>query len=334
MRPALRQLIAGACFALAALCCLAQEPAKVLMPSWNPGPVKQSIVQFVVDVTTNGSPNYLSSDQRIAVFDGDGTLWAEKPAYFQLLFEMDRIRQLASGHPEWSSQYPYTAVLDNDVNTLLASGQKDLLDLVAATHTGITTDQFEQLVLEWLAGAQHPRFKRPYTDLVYQPMLELIDYLRANDFKIFVVSSAGVEFTRPFAQYLYSIPPEQVIGSSIETQFQLRGGKPALVLLPKVDFVDDGPGKPVAIQRFIGRRPVFAIGNSDGDREMLQWVATNPRYFVALVHHTDAEREWRYDRNLPIDKLDRALDEATSRGWSLIDMKKDWNKVFPPQANQ
>jgi len=324
------KIIAGLLLALASLHVMAQ--AKAPLPSWNFGPTKQAIVKFVTDTTTAGSPNFVDEDQRIAVFDSDGTLWAEQPAYFQLMFALDHIRQLASAHPDWATQQPYSAIVDQDIKTLLANGEKDLLYLLAATHAGMTVDEFEQIVLQWLADARHPRFKRPYTDLVYQPMVELVDYLRSNGFKVFIVSSDGVEFMRPFAEFLYGVQPNQVVGSSMATQMQLRGGKPTLVILPTVNFVDDGPGKPVAVHRFIGRRPIVAFGNADTDRQMLQWTAANSRRtLIGVIHHTDGEREWFYDRASPVGKLDVLLNEANGRGWLVVDMKKDWNKVFPPQ---
>jgi len=321
-----------AVLAMAVLTATAQAQPKAPLPSWNVGATKQAIIRFVTDTTSGGSPNFVPEEQRIAVFDSDGTLWAEQPAYFQLLFAIDRIRQLAAGHPDWSTQQPYSAVVDQDLKTLLASGDKDLLYLLAATHAGMTVDEFEQTVLQWLADARNARFKRPYTDLVYQPMLELVDYLRDNGFKVFIVSSDGVEFMRPFAEFLYGIPPNQVVGSSFMTQMQLRGGKPTLIILPKVDFVEDGPGLPVAIQRFIGRRPILAFGNADADRQLLEWTAANSGpTLVGLIHHTDSAREWAYDRTSPVGRLDQALNEANARGWIVVDMKKDWSRVFPPQ---
>ena len=300
------------------------------LASWNDGTAKQAIVDFVAAVTDKGGPDYVPPAKRIAVFDNDGTLWSEKPAYFQLLFAIDRIKALASQHPEWKTQQPFKAVLENDIKALAASGEKGLIQLVMASHAGMTTDEFEQIVTDWLATARHPKFKRPYTDLVFQPMLELLAHLRANGFKTFIVSGGGIEFMRPFTEKVYGIPPEQVIGSSIKTKFELRDGKPVLVRLPEIFFIDDKAGKPVGIQKFIGRRPIAAFGNSDGDLQMLQWAAAGSgKRLMLIVHHTDAEREWAYDRKSPIGHLDKALDEANARGWTVVDMKKDWKVIYP-----
>jgi phosphoglycolate phosphatase-like HAD superfamily hydrolase len=300
------------------------------LPSWAEGESKQAIVDFVRQVTTPDSADFVAPDERIAVFDNDGTLWSEKPAYFQLLFAIDRIRQLAPQHPEWKTTQPFKAVLDNDMDALADSGEKGLLQLVMASHAGMTTTEFERIVRDWLMTARHPRFKRPYTELVYQPMLELLNYLRANGFKTFIVSGGGIEFMRPWTQAVYGIPPEQVIGSSIKVQFESRDGEPVLVRLPEIDFIDDKAGKPVGIHKFIGRRPIAAFGNSDGDLQMLQWTAAGEgRRFMLLVHHTDAEREYAYDRTSHIGKLDKALDEANRRGWTVVDMKRDWKVIYP-----
>jgi phosphoglycolate phosphatase-like HAD superfamily hydrolase len=301
------------------------------LPSWNDGTVKKSITNFVARVTTQGGPDFVPPAERIATFDNDGTLWTEQPYYFQLAFALDRIKVLAPQHPEWKTKQPFKALLEGDKKTLAAAGEAGLLPIVAATHAGMTTDEFSRTVLEWTASARHPRFNRPYIELVYQPMLELLAYLRANGFKTFIVSGGGVEFMRPWTEKVYGIPPEQVVGSSGVVKFETGAdGKPELVKLPKVEFIDDGPGKPAGINRFIGRRPIFAFGNSDGDLQMLQWTAagTGAR-FAGLVHHTDAEREYAYDRISKVGKLDKALDEATAKGWTVVDMKRDWNKVFP-----
>ncbi len=300
------------------------------LPSWNAGPVKQSITGFVERVTREGGPDFVPPAERIATFDNDGTLWAEQPVYFQLAFALDRIKAMAPAHPEWATTQPFKAVLDNDLRALLASGEKGLVEIVETTHAGMTTDAFNTLVAEWLATARHPRFDVPYTALTYQPMLELLEYLRANGFKTFIVSGGGVEFMRVFADKSYGIPPEQVVGSSGVVKFEMGAdGKPVLMKEPKVEFVDDGPGKPVGINRFIGRRPIFAFGNSDGDKEMLEWTAARPgASFMGLVHHTDAVREWAYDRDSHIGRLDKALDEANASGWTVVDMKRDWGRVF------
>jgi phosphoglycolate phosphatase-like HAD superfamily hydrolase len=301
------------------------------LPSWNDGVARQAILNFVARVTTAGDPDFVSAAQRIAVFDNDGTLWAEQPIYFQLAFALDQIRMLAPRHPEWRSTEPFKAVIEGDPRALAAAGEKGLLEILAVSHAGMTTDDFAQTVAAWLATARHPRFNRPYQTLVYQPMLELLGYLRGNGFKTFIVSGGGVEFMRVFAEQTYGIPPEQVVGSSGVTKFELgTDGKPALVKQPKIEFIDDGPGKPVGINRFIGRRPLLAFGNSDGDQQMLQWTAAgNGARFVGIVHHTDAEREWAYDRQSHVGKLDKAWDEATQRGWTVVDMKRDWKMIYP-----
>ena len=286
-------------------------------------------------MTTPDSADFVAPDERIAVFDNDGTLWSEKPAYFQLLFAIDRIKQLAPQHPEWKTTQPFKAVLDNDMDALADSGEKGLLQLVMASHAGMTTTEFERIVGDWLMTARHPRFKRPYTELVYQPMLELLNYLRANGFKTFIVSGGGIEFMRPWTQAVYGIPPEQVIGSSIKVKFELRDGEPVLVRLPEIDFIDDKAGKPVGIHKFIGRRPIAAFGNSDGDLQMLQWTtAGEGARFGLIVHHTDAQREWAYDRDTHVGKLDKALGEAAAQGWTVVDMKNDWRVIYPFQLKQ
>jgi phosphoglycolate phosphatase-like HAD superfamily hydrolase len=301
------------------------------LPSWNDSAVKKVITDFVTRVTTQGGADFVATPERIAVFDNDGTLWAEQPFYFQLAFALDRVKAMAPKHPEWKSKQPFKALLEGDKQALAASGKDGLLQIMTVTHTGMSTDEFSRTVLEWTASARHPRFNRPYTELVYQPMLELLAYLRANGFKTFIVSGGGIEFMRPWTEKVYGIPPELVVGSSGEVKFQTGAdGKPELVKLAKIEFVDDGPGKPVGINHFIGRRPIFAFGNSDGDLAMLQWTMAGqgPR-FAGLVHHTDATREYAYDRDSKIGKLDKAWDEAKQRGWTVVDMKQDWNKVFP-----
>ena len=301
------------------------------LPSWNDGATKKSITDFVARVTAQGAPDFVPSELRIATFDNDGTLWCEQPFYFQLAFAFDRAKAMAPQHPEWKTKQPFKALLEHDMKALAASGEKGLLAIVAATHTGMSVEEFSKEVLEWTATARHPRFKRRYTELVYQPMLELMKYLRANEFKTYIVSGGGIEFMRPWTEKIYGIPPEQVVGSSGVTKFEIDpNGKASLLKLPKVEFIDDGPGKPVGINRFIGRYPIFAFGNSDGDLQMLQWTASHPgARFMGIVHHTDAEREYAYDRNSRIGRLDKALDEAKKRGWTVVDMKADWKTVFP-----
>jgi phosphoglycolate phosphatase-like HAD superfamily hydrolase len=317
-----------------ALVVLARSAAgQAPLPSWNDGPAKQAIVAFVGRVTTPGSPDFVPPAERIATFDNDGTLWSEEPIYVQLAFALDRVRALAPRHPEWKTTQPFRAVLDGDPKTLAASGEQGLLKLIMATHTGMTTEDFAATVTDWLRTARHPRFERPYTDLVYQPMLELLAFLRANGFKTFIVSGGTVEFIRAWAERVYDIPPEQVIGTTFLTRFQVRADStPVLTREPKIDFVDDGDGKPVGINRFIGRRPILAFGNSDGDLQMLEWTAAGKgARFMGLVHHTDATREWAYDRQSHIGKLDKALDAAQRRGWTVVDMRRDWRVIYPFQ---
>jgi len=304
--------------------------AQDALPSWNDGQAKASIIDFVVKVTTPGNLEFVPKEQRIAVFDNDGTLWAEQPMYFQLLFALDRVKALAPQHPEWKEQEPFASLLKGDVKTALEGGERAMLEIVMATHSGITTEEFEQVVKDWFATAKHPRTKRPYTEMVYQPMLELLDYLRTSDFKTYIVSGGGIEFMRAWTEKVYGIPPEQIIGSSIKTKFEVVDGKPVLLRLPEVDFIDDKAGKPVGINKFIGRRPILVFGNSDGDLQMLQWTAAGPGpRFMGIVHHTDSVREWAYDRTSSFGRLDIALDEARTKGWTLVDMRDDWKIVFP-----
>jgi len=321
--------LGGAAFLLACAVGIAAAQPDAL-PSWADGAAKKSITDFVARVTAQGGADFVPPAERIATFDNDGTLWAEQPVYFQLAFAFDRVRALAPQHPEWKTKLPFRALLEKDMRAFAATGDKGIVEIVAATHAGMTTEEFSKSVLDWIATALHPRFNRPYTELVYRPMLELLSYLRANGFKTFVVSGGGVEFMRPWMEKVYGIPPEQVIGSSGVVKFQqVADGRPVLMKLAKVEFIDDGPGKPVGINRFIGRRPVFAFGNSDGDLQMLQWTAAGPgARFMGLVHHTDAEREYAYDRRSKIGKLDKALDEAAAKGWTIADMKRDWKTVF------
>jgi phosphoserine phosphatase len=322
-----RSILAAAALLPAVSASQAVDP----LPSWNDTKAKQMVLAFVSDVTAEGGRNHVAPGERIAVFDNDGTLWAEQPIYFQLAFALDRVRTLAPQHPEWQTQPPFNAALKGDLKAVAASGKQGLLDLITATHTGMTPDEFKAVVREWLASARHPRFKRPYTELVFQPMLELLTHLRANGFKTYIVSGGTVEFMRAWAEAVYGIPPEQVIGTTFATRFDTsKGAVPRLVRNPKIEFVDDGPGKPIAIQRHIGRQPILAFGNSDGDLQMLQWTAAGSgRRFMGLVHHTDAHREWAYDRVSKIGRLDKALNEAAARGWGVVDMQRDWRKIFP-----
>jgi phosphoglycolate phosphatase-like HAD superfamily hydrolase len=301
------------------------------LPSWNNGAAKKSVVEFVEKVTREGGEEFVPPAERIAVFDNDGTLWAEQPMYFQFLFALDRVKALAPQHPEWKTKEPFASLLKGDVRGALAGGERTLLEIVMATHAGNTTEEFEQIVKDWIATAKHPKTKRPYTEMVYQPMLELLAHLRANGFKTFIVSGGGIEFMRPWTEAVYGIPPEQVVGSSAKTKFELRDGKPVIVRLPELNFIDDNVGKPVGIHQHIGRRPIAAFGNSDGDLQMLQWTAAGPGpRFCLYVHHTDAEREWAYGRESHIGRLDKGLDEANAKGWTVVSMKDDWKTIFPP----
>ena len=300
------------------------------LPSWNDGASKQAIMAFVAKVTTQGSPGFVPAPERIAVFDNDGTLWAEQPLYTQLYFALDRVKVLAPQHPEWKTEEPYASLLKGDVKGALASDERAMISILMTTHAGMTTDEFNKIVAEWIATAKHPVTKRPYTRMVYQPMLELLAFLRANGFKTYIVSAGGTEFMRPWTEQVYGIPPEQVIGSTIKTAWAWKDGKPVLMRLPDVDFIGDKTGKPVVIQERIGRRPIAAFGNSDGDLQMLQWTTTGSgARFGLVVHHTDAAREWAYDSTGSIGRLDQALVEARTKGWTVVDMKQDWKTIFP-----
>lgn len=313
------------CLVIAAAAKASQDP----LPSWNDNKSKKSIITFVQKVTQEGSSEFVPVAERIAVFDNDGTLWAEQPMYFQLAFALDQVKALAPQHPEWKDKQPFKAVLEDDILTVIAGGEHALMEIVMATHAGNTTDEFSQIVKNWLEKAKHPKTGHPYTDMVYQPMLELLTYLRANGFKTYIVSGGGIEFMRPWTERVYGIPPEKVIGSSIKTKFEFQDGSPVLVRLPEINFIDDKAGKPVGINQHIGRRPLAAFGNSDGDHQMLQWtVAGSGPRFALLVHHTDAEREWAYDRSSSVGRLDKALDEAIEKGWTVVDMKRDWKSIF------
>lgn len=325
----MRMLSIAACAVAAAV--LVKPAMADPLPSWNDGAGKQAIVDFVESVTTEGGPDYVVPSERIAVFDNDGTLWGEQPVYVQLAFVLDRVKELAPQHPEWNTTEPFRSVLADDLAGVAASGEKGLVEMVAATHAGMTSEEFERIASDWIATARHPESGKPYTEHVFQPMIELIGYLKDNSFKVFIVSGGGVEFMRPWTEEIYGIPPENVVGSSIKTKYEeLRDGEPAVVRLPEIDFIDDKAGKPVGIHKFIGQRPIAAFGNSDGDFEMLEWTTSGPgRRFGALVHHDDAEREYAYDRDSHIGKLARGLDEAPARGWTIISMKDDWKVIYP-----
>ena len=315
---------------LVVLCLSSLSVAQQSLPSWNDGKTRQAIEAFVERVTTPGSADFVPPAERIAVFDNDGTLWSEQPMYVQLAFALDRVKALAPEHPEWKEQAPFNAVLSGDLKALGAAGERGLMELILATHAGMTSDEFEKVVKDWIATAKHPVYQRPYTECVYQPMRELLEYLRAHEFKTYIVSGGGIEFMRPWSEAVYGIPPEQVIGTSIKLKYVLQDGRPVLVRLPEIDFIDDKAGKPVGIHRQIGRRPIFAAGNSDGDFEMLEYTtAGEGARFGLLLHHTDGQRETAYDRQSPFGRLDKALDGAPQRGWTVIDMRQDWKLVFP-----
>jgi len=302
------------------------------LPSWNEGATKSAILDYVHEVTKGGSASFIPISERIATFDNDGNLWSEQPMYFQLYFAIDQVKAMADEHPEWRTMQPFKAVLDNDIDALLKSGEHGLLQIVMATHAGSTTEEFEQIVKDWMATSNHPRFNKKFNDLVYQPMLELLNYLRANDFKTFIVSGGGIEFMRPWSAEVYGIPTSQVVGSSIKTKFDYNNGKPRIKRLAELDFIDDKAGKPIGIHKHIGKKPVFASGNSDGDLQMLQWTDSNKyKSFQLYLHHTDADREWAYDRESHIGRLDKGLDEAIEKGWTVINMKNDWNTIYPFQ---
>jgi haloacid dehalogenase-like hydrolase len=323
MKTIVKSQIIAALMVLVGYCGIsrAQDP----LPSWNDGAAKQAIVAFVAKVTTETSPDFVPVPERIATFDNDGTLWREKPLPVQLFFALDRVKALSPQHPEWNDQEPFKSVLAGDMKGLFASGEKGLVEIFVVTHSGMTTDEYNQIVKDWIKTARHPRFDRPFTSLAYQPMLELLAYLRANGFKTYIVSGGGIEFLRAFAEEVYGVPPEQVTGRSGVTKFEMRDGTPVLVKEPKIDFVDDGPGKPVGINQYIGRRPICAFGNSDGDLQMLQYTGAR---FCLYVHHDDAVREYAYDRKDSLARLDKGLDEAAAKGWTVVSMKDDWKQIF------
>jgi len=322
-----RDALIGVLLAIAAMSPIAQ--AADSLPSWTDGASKARIVSFVQGVTDPTGKTYVPPAERIAVFDNDGTLWTEQPMYFQLAFIFDRVHALAPQHPEWKTTEPFKSVLAGDMAGVAAAGEHGLLELMAATHAGMTSEEFARIVADWLATARHPRFKRPYDELTFAPMRELLDYLRANGFKTYIVSGGGLEFVRVFAERVYGVPPEQVIGSSIKTKYEVRDGKPVIARLPEIEFIDDKAGKPVGIQKFIGRRPILAFGNSDGDFEMLEYSTSGPGPRLGLlVHHDDGEREYAYDRKSSVGRLERGLDEAAQRGWVVVSVKSDWRTVY------
>ncbi len=305
---------------------LAQDP----LPSWNAGPAKKAILEFVAEVTNEKGGQYVEPAERIATFDNDGTLWVESPMYTQVLFAFERVKELAPQHPEWKTTQPFKALLEGDMKTVGAAGMKGLMEILMATHSGMTADEFEQEVTAWLATTKQKKFDRLYTELIYQPQLELLDYLRANGFKTFIVSGGGIAFMRTFSEKAYGIPPEQVVGSSVVTEFQVKDGKPALVRQPKLNFNNDKAGKPVGIYQHIGHRPILAFGNSDSDIQMVEYtMAGEGRRLGLFVHHTDEEREYAYDRKSHVGTLDKALDQAAAKGWIIVDMKQDWKQIFP-----
>jgi phosphoserine phosphatase len=314
-------------FSLAAIHAPAQSDS---LPSWNDGVTKQAIEDFVTRTTTAGSPDFVPPEDRIAVFDNDGTLWTEQPLYTEFAFVLDRVKQLAPQHPDWQTKEPYAAVLHHDNKALAATGERGMYQMLVATHANLTTDQFSKIVSDWIGSAEHPRFKRPYTQCIYQPMLEVLTYFRAHGFKTYIVSGGDQDFMRPWAAAVYGIPSEQIVGTTLKTKFAMVDGQPVLNRLPQIDSIDDGPGKPENINKVIGKRPIAAFGNSDGDLQMLEWTASAPGLrLMVLVHHTDAQREYAYDRQSSVGRLDKALDEATARHWLVIDMKNDWKTIFP-----
>jgi len=316
----------------AAGCLASAQDARDPLPSWNDTASRRAIVDFVTTVTRAGSPDFVPVSDRIATFDNDGTLWGEQPVYVQLAFAFDRVKTLASQHPDWKQTQPFKGVLEGDMKAVAATGEKGLVDIIVTTHAGNTTEEFEKIVRDWIGSARHPTTKRLYTEMVYQPMLEVLAYLRANGFKTFIVSGGGVEFMRPWTERVYGVPPEQVIGSRAQVKYEHRDGRPVLLRLPDVDFVDNEAGKPIGIHQAIGRRPIAAFGNSDGDFEMLEWTTSgrSPRLGL-IVHHTDAAREWAYDRASRIGTLSRALDEAPTHGWTVVNMQRDWKVIYPFQ---
>lgn len=304
------------------------------LPSWNEGNTKNSILSFVEKATSTSSPDFIPLEDRITTFDNDGTLWAEQPMYFQLFFAIDRVKALAPEHPEWKDQEPFKSILNNDLQGVMQSGEAGLLQIVMNTHAGISTDEFDGIVKDWASKARHPMLNRPYTDLVYQPMLELLNYLRANDFKTYIVSGGGVDFMRALVTEVYGIPAEQIIGSTTKSSYEYNDGNPVIKKLPEIGIIDDKAGKPINIENIIGKKPVFCGGNSDGDLQMLQWTASNTnKSFMLYVHHTDSVREWAYDRNSHIGKLDQGLDQAMNDGWTVVDMQKDWKVIYPFELN-
>jgi len=299
------------------------------LPSWNDGASKKSIIDFVTKTTKQGSADFVAVADRIACFDNDGTLWSEQPMYFQLAFAFDRIKAMAPQHPEWKTTQPFKALLEGDLKTALAGGEKSLMQIIMTTHAGMTTSEFEKNVTDWIATATHPLTKRHYNEMIYQPMVELLNYLRANGYKTFIVSGGGVDFMRPWVEQAYGIPPDQVVGSSGKVKYDTLNGKPVLIKLPEINFIDDKEGKPVGIHQYIGKRPIFTVGNSDGDYAMLQWTSTgNGPRFGMIVHHTDEKREWAYDRKSHIGNLEKGLDDATKYNWQIVDMKNDWKKIY------
>jgi len=301
------------------------------LSSWQEGPTKQAIIDFVTNTTKEGSVGFIPPADRIACFDNDGTLWSEQPLYFQFAFALDQIKVLAPQHPEWKNEQPFKALLEGDMNTALAGGEKALFEIVMATHSGITTEEFDNTVIDWMTTATHPKTGKHYNEMIFQPMVELLSYLRANGYKTFIVSGGGVDFMRPWVEQVYGIPPDQVVGSSVKLKYDTLNGRPVLIKLPEINFIDDKQGKPVGIHQHIGKRPVFTAGNSDGDYEMLQWTTTATGYprFGMIVHHTDSVREWAYDRDSQIGRLARGLKDAAIYNWKIVDMKRDWKKIYP-----
>ncbi len=306
------------------------ETVEVILPSWNDGEAKKSIIDFVINTTTKDSPGFIPEEDRIACFDNDGTLWSEQPVYFQLLYAIDRVQKVSPGHPEWKKKEPFASLIKGDMKAFMASGEKGLAAVMMASHAGMTTEEFNNAVMEWVATAKHPKTGKHFNEMTYKPMVELLEYLRTNGYKTFIVSGGGIDFMRVWAEKAYGIPPYQVVGSSIKSKYEIRNGQPLLVKIPELNFIDDKEGKPAGIHQHIGKRPVFAGGNSDGDYAMLQWTTTASGYprFGMIVHHTDSIREYAYDRVSHIGQLNKGLDSAAKYNWKIIDMQKDWKKIY------
>jgi phosphoserine phosphatase len=299
------------------------------LPSWNEGQAKQAILEFIKNVTDPRNAQFVPTEDRIAVFDNDGTLWTEQPCYTQMAFLLDRIEDLAPQHPEWKEEQPFKSLLERDLKTALSGGLKEISEMIMVTHAGMTTTEFDKLVMEWISKALHPTFGKLYSECVFLPMLEVLEYFKSNGFRNYIVSGGGIEFIRPWSKAIYGIPPSQVIGSSIKTQYKVVDGNPQLQRLPEINFIDDKDGKPVGIFSNIGQQPVVAFGNSDGDIQMLEWVTSREPSLGIIIKHDDAQREWSYTKETLQGKLDQALIMAPDKNWIITSMKNDWKTIFP-----